>query len=115
MILHTAEMIIVSNDGTDNALTYKYIYIYNTHFFRITRISSPPLSRSQRVGDTMMAKWAEVMTGMQPKTYFLLPRNAWQMAVATLLEVVDQYVRGRGDKYYEHPEQQPEPTLNRGD
>ena len=48
----------------------------------------------------MMAKWAEVMTGMQPKTYFLLPGNAWQMVVATVREIFDRYVGGRGDTYY---------------
>jgi hypothetical protein len=38
-----------------------------------------PCSEVQRKGDSFMAKWAEIMTNMQPKTYFLRPDVALQL------------------------------------
>ncbi len=46
-----------------------------------------------------MAKWAEIMTGMQPKTYFLRPANAAQMLVATIREAWDQFVLRKPNRY----------------
>ena len=54
----------------------------------------------KRVGDAMMAKWAEVMTGMQPKTYFLQPHIAIPMGFSVLREAFEQYVLGKPDTYY---------------
>ena len=48
----------------------------------------------------MMAKWAEVMTGMQPKTYFLQPHIAIPMGWSLLREAFEQYVLGKPDVYY---------------
>lgn len=42
----------------------------------------------QRQGDKMMAKWAEIMTGLRPKTYFLQPHIALQLSLATLREFI---------------------------
>ena len=54
----------------------------------------------QRKGDAMMAKWAEVMTGMQSKTYFLQPHIAVPMAWSVIREFFEQYVLLKPDKYY---------------
>lgn len=56
-------------------------------------------SEMHRQGDTMMAKWAEVMTCMQPKTYFLQPHVAIPLTIAIVKEVFNQYVFGQKDKY----------------
>jgi menaquinone-9 beta-reductase len=48
----------------------------------------------------MMAKWAEVMTGMQPKTYFLQPHIGIPMAFSIVREAFEQFVLGKRDKYY---------------
>ena len=48
----------------------------------------------------MMAKWAEVMTGIQSKTYFLQPHIAAPMAWSVLRELVEQYILRKPDKYY---------------
>lgn len=53
----------------------------------------------QRQGDSMMSKWAEVMTNMRPKTYFLRPDVALQMSVAILREVWAQKIMGKPDLY----------------
>ena len=53
----------------------------------------------KRKGDSMMSKWAEVMTNMRPKTYFLRPDVALQMSVAILREVWGQKVMGKPDQY----------------
>ena len=47
----------------------------------------------------MMTKWAEVMTNMRPKTYFLRPDVALPLGVAVLREFWAQKVMGRPDKY----------------
>lgn len=56
-------------------------------------------SEMQRKGDAMMSKWAEIMTNMQPKTYFLRPDIAAQLGFAIAREVVEQYVFGKPDRY----------------
>lgn len=48
----------------------------------------------RRVGDPLMAKWAEVMTCMRPKTYFLRPDVGLPLAIAA----VKQAVAGSGRK-----------------
>lgn len=52
-----------------------------------------------RKGDAMMSKWAEVMTCMQPKTYFLRPDVALPLAVATVREFISQKVYGKPSQY----------------
>lgn len=52
-----------------------------------------------RVGDSMMAKWAEVMTNMRPKTYFLRPDVAIPLGCALLREFWQQAVLKRPDNY----------------
>jgi len=54
----------------------------------------------QRKGDSMMSKWAEIMTGMQPKTYFLQPHVALPLGVAVLRQFVSAKLLGRGGSYY---------------
>lgn len=51
------------------------------------------------VGDVMMAKWAEVMTCMRPKTYFLRPDVATTMSIAVLREVINQKILGAPSQY----------------
>jgi len=53
----------------------------------------------QLQGDAMMSKWAEMMTNMRPKSYFLRPDVALPLAFATLREVFHQYVRRRPTMY----------------
>lgn len=53
----------------------------------------------QLKGDSMMSKWAEVMTNMRPKTYFLRPDVAIPLGFALVRELVNQYVMGRPDRY----------------
>ena len=47
----------------------------------------------------MMSKWAEVMTNMRPKTYFLRPDVALSLGLALVRELWAQKVRGRPDQY----------------
>jgi geranylgeranyl reductase family protein len=56
-------------------------------------------SEVKRKGDAMMSKWAEVMTCMKPKTYFLRPDVALPLGFAVLREVVEQKLLGKEDKY----------------
>lgn len=57
-------------------------------------------SEMQRKGDSMMAKWAEIMTNMQPKTYFLRPHVAIPLGIAVVREFIDQKVLGtKKDNY----------------
>ncbi|CAG9465313.1 unnamed protein product [Pedinophyceae sp. YPF-701] len=56
-------------------------------------------SEMQRQGDAMMSKWAEVMTNMRPKTYFLRPDVAFNLGCALVREVWNQYVLRRPDMY----------------
>ncbi|KDD74318.1 hypothetical protein H632_c1405p1, partial [Helicosporidium sp. ATCC 50920] len=53
----------------------------------------------QRTGDVMMARWAEVMTNMRPKTYFLRPDVALPMGVALVREIWAQKIMGRKSTY----------------
>lgn len=55
----------------------------------------------QRKGDTMMAKWAEVMTGLQPKSYFLQPHIAFPLGIAVAREFIVQKVLRSRRTYYE--------------
>lgn len=43
-------------------------------------------------------QWAEIMTNMKPKTYFLRPDVAAQMGFAIAREVFEQVVLGKEDK-----------------
>ncbi|EFJ46118.1 hypothetical protein VOLCADRAFT_82001 [Volvox carteri f. nagariensis] len=57
-------------------------------------------SEMQRKGDAMMSKWAEIMTNMQPKTYFLRPHVAIPLGIAVVREFIDQKILGtKKDKY----------------
>jgi hypothetical protein len=62
-------------------------------------------SEIQRKGDAMMAKWAEIMTCMQPKTYFFRPDVALQLGVAIAREVFEQKVLGKPNNYQLKPEE----------
>jgi hypothetical protein len=53
----------------------------------------------QRKGDAMMSKWAEVMTNMRPKSYFLRPDVALPLGFAVVREFWSQKIMGRPDKY----------------
>ena len=56
-------------------------------------------SEMQRKGDSMMSKWAEVMTNIQPKTYFLRPHIALPLGIAIVREFFAQKVFGKPDRY----------------
>lgn len=56
-------------------------------------------SEVQRKGDAFMAKWAEIMTNMQPKTYFFRPDVALQLGWAITREIIEQKILGKEDKY----------------
>lgn len=56
-------------------------------------------SEMQRKGDAMMSKWAEIMTNMRPKTYFLQPHVAVPLGIAIVREVIEQKIFGKPDKY----------------
>jgi len=58
-------------------------------------------SETQRQGDPMMAKWAEVMTNMRPKTFFLRPDIALNLGYAIVREAIEQYVFRKPDRYAE--------------
>lgn len=47
---------------------------------------------TQAKGDAMMSKWAEVMTNMRPKTYFLRPDVAIPLGIALVRELWNQKV-----------------------
>jgi len=47
----------------------------------------------------MMSKWAEVMTCMRPKSYFLRPDVFLQMSIAVIREFIDQKVFGVPSQY----------------
>lgn len=67
--------------------------------YRYPIIMDAMASEVQRKGDSFMAKWAEIMTNMQPKTYFLRPDVALQLGWAILREAIEQKVMGKEDKY----------------
>uniref|UniRef100_A0A7S1SI38 FAD-binding domain-containing protein n=1 Tax=Tetraselmis chuii TaxID=63592 RepID=A0A7S1SI38_9CHLO len=50
-------------------------------------------------GDAMMSKWAEVMTNMRPKSYFLRPDVGIPLGFATVRELVHQYILRRPTSY----------------
>uniref|UniRef100_A0A7S0RJM7 FAD-binding domain-containing protein n=1 Tax=Chlamydomonas leiostraca TaxID=1034604 RepID=A0A7S0RJM7_9CHLO len=56
-------------------------------------------SEMQRKGDAMMSKWAEIMTNMRPKTYFLRPDIAATLGIAIVREFVEQKVFGKPNRY----------------
>jgi hypothetical protein len=57
-------------------------------------------SEMQRKGDSMMAKWAEVMTCIQPKTYFLQPHVAIPLGISVIREIFAQKIfRTKPDRY----------------
>lgn len=51
------------------------------------------------MGDSMMSKWAEVMTNMRPKTYFFRPDVALPLAFAIGREFWNQYILQRPSGY----------------
>ncbi|PSC69140.1 CMF receptor CMFR1 [Micractinium conductrix] len=53
----------------------------------------------QRQGDAMMSKWAEVMTNMRPKTYFLRPDVAIPLGFALVRELWNQKIMCRPSAY----------------
>lgn len=53
----------------------------------------------QRKGDAMMSKWAEVMTNMRPKSYFLRPDVALPLGFAVVREFWNQKIVGRSNDY----------------
>jgi geranylgeranyl reductase family protein len=57
-------------------------------------------AETKRKGDPMMVKWAEIMTGMQNKTYFLRPDIGIPLAIAIVREWVEQTFLGKKDVYY---------------
>lgn len=50
-------------------------------------------------GDVMMSKWAEVMTCMRPKSYFLRPDVALPLGFAVLREAINQKFFNPPDLY----------------
>jgi flavin-dependent dehydrogenase len=60
-------------------------------------------NETQRVGDPMMAVWAEIATNMRPKSYLLRPDVAPLLAAALLREVWAQKVMGRPSAYVMKP------------
>eukprot|EP00878_Enallax_costatus_P002001 GHUV01002165.1.p1 GENE.GHUV01002165.1~~GHUV01002165.1.p1 ORF type:complete len:505 (+),score=139.44 GHUV01002165.1:44-1516(+) len=67
--------------------------------YRYPIIMDAMASEVQRKGDAFMAKWAEIMTCMQPKTYFFRPDVALQLGWAITREVIEQKVFGKPDNY----------------
>lgn len=67
--------------------------------YRYPIVMDAMASEVKRRGDAMMSKWAEIMTNMQPKTYFLRPDVALTMGVAIAREVVEQKLLGKPDRY----------------
>ena len=53
----------------------------------------------ERKGDAMMSRWAEVMTCMRPKSYFLRPDVALPLGFALLRELWQQKILRRPDAY----------------
>lgn len=53
----------------------------------------------ERKGDSMMAKWAEVMTCMRPKTYFLRPDVALPLIYAAGKELFNQNILKKPSLY----------------
>ncbi|KAL3161158.1 hypothetical protein ABBQ38_009529 [Trebouxia sp. C0009 RCD-2024] len=53
----------------------------------------------QRKGDSMMSKWAEVMTNMRPKSYFLRPDVALPLGFAVVREFWNQKIAGCSSDY----------------
>eukprot|EP00210_Caulerpa_lentillifera_P003158 g3017.t1 len=53
----------------------------------------------ERKGDVMMSKWAEVMTCMRPKSYFLRPDVALPLGFAVLREAMNQRLFNTPDLY----------------
>jgi len=93
----------------------RWVQLYGHDFYMSTKmaeiiyrypiIMDAVASEVQRKGDVMMSKWAEIMTNMQPKTYFLRPHVAVPMAIAIAREFFAQKVLGtRKDAYKMMPE-----------
>ena len=47
-------------------------------------------------GDMLMARWAEVMTGIRPKTYLFRPDNALIILVAVVREAAERALHAAG-------------------
>lgn len=65
----------------------------------------------QRVGDPMMAAWAEIATCMRPKTYFFRPDVAVPLTFALLREIWAQKVMKRPSAYIMPEKQKTEETI----
>jgi len=81
--------------GHDFDLSNKMAYA----LYKFPILLDATASEMQRKGDDMMSKWAEIMTGMQPKTYFLWPSLAIPMGVAVVRELIEQKILGKKDMY----------------
>jgi carotenoid cleavage dioxygenase-like enzyme len=81
--------------GHDFVLSQKMAEVIWKHPIILDAVAS----EMQRKGDAMMAKWAEIMTCMQPKTYFLRPDIATQLGFAILREYIAQHLFGKPDRY----------------
>lgn len=60
-------------------VTHSSNTITTTSCRRYPIIMDAMASEVQRKGDAFMSKWAEIMTNMQPKTYFFRPDVAAQV------------------------------------
>ena len=81
--------------GHDFAMSTKFAEL----IYKYPILMDAVASEVQRKGDSFMAKWAEIMTCMQPKTYFLRPDVALQLGFAVAREIFEQKVLGKEDKY----------------
>lgn len=86
-------MALYGHDFTLSAAGAKLVYHYPI-------LLDACASEMQRKGDAMMAKWAEIMTGMQPKTYFLRPDIAIPMGISVGREWIEQTFLGKKSTYY---------------
>lgn len=80
---------------TSYIATDTYTFLSLAHF--LTHFLTHPSHTPQ--GDSMMSKWAEVMTNMKPKTYFLRPDIATTLGIAVVREFVEQKLLGKPDRY----------------
>jgi len=87
--------------GHDFPMSIKFAEI----IYRYPIIMDAVASEITRKGDAMMSKWAEIMTCMQPKTYFFRPDVALQLGVAIAREVFEQKVLGKANNYQLKPEE----------
>lgn len=110
----TVAMMVKSGDFSKRSTNVynRKIYKQFTHDFFASQLMAQAIyrmpilmdavaSETQRQGDPMMAKWAEVMTNMRSKSYFLRPDIALTLGVAIVREAIEQYVFFKPDRYAE--------------